>query len=668
MSLSEEPAGVELPLSDKQAIDRICLEFEDRWRAEETPRLETYLDAFDGWRRAVLLRELLLVELAYLDERGEQPTRTEYADRFPSDTGIVSAVFLPADVDHGPIYEAATRIGPYCIERFLGSGSFGEVYLATDTVHERQVALKVPAGRRFTSPDAIEHFLEEARMARKLDHPTIVRALDVLRDDDGRPLIVMQFIDGQSLRERLDGRTVSRDDAIQWLAQLAEAIDYAHRQGIVHRDLEPRNILIDDRDHSYISDFGLAIDEQSQDTRAGESAGSLAYMSPEQIRGESHWLDGRADIWALGVILYELLAGRRPFTARDVDHLADQILYREAKPLRQIDGEIPAELERICLKCLNKAVVDRYATAMDLADDLHRFHRSAEGGRIKYFSTSNPRFGALFAFAASAFERTSFLSALLGTVLVALLLGVLTLGVAGNGSWRSHLPAAASNSATASGGAAGQASLTQDVAIKDGLVVEDIRIAVWVPRGETDQRRGEINKTDSSASPLRVGDKIRLSVFLSEPSFVYVLWLDPDGELLPIYPWENGDWQSRPDDEQRVDRLDLPSLLSTWTIGPGEAGAATVFVFGRRDRFLPEANITSLLPERSPQTGEPFSQVVWFENGKEVRSTARKTRAPGLTNPSPLADPVLLNQQLMFEHLGRYFDGNAAICVPIEMD
>ena len=656
MIFSGEPADVELPLSDKQAIDRVCLDFEDHWRGDETPRLEEYLDAYDGSRRAVLLRELLLVELAYLRNRGEQPSRAEYIERFSSDTGIVSAVFLPIDAGQAPIYEAATQVGPYCIERLLGSGSFGEVYLATDTAHRRQVAIKVPADHRFTSPDAIEHFLDEARTSAKLDHASIVRALDVLRDDDGRPLIVMQFIDGQSLRERLDSGRVSRDDAIRWLTQLAEAIDYAHRQGIVHRDLEPRNILIDANDHPHISDFGLAIDEQSQETRAGESAGSLAYMSPEQIRGESHWLDGRADIWALGVILYELITGRRPFAGRDVEQLADQILYREAKPLRQIKGEIPAELERVCLKCLNKAIAHRYATAQDLADDLERFHRLPNSGGSEHSEAANARF-RIAAFSASSPEGNTVISVLLGTLLAGLVLGALALGF-NSGARRSPLPDGISKP---------RETATTEVA-KSAVVVEDITIVVWMPQGDVDRRRGEINKVESSAAPLQLGDKIRLSVVISEPSFAYILWLDPDGELLPIYPWTNGDWQSRPDEEIRVDRIDLPSPLETWSIEAGEAGAATLFVFAGRERLDAETNVASLLPECTPQIGEPLARAFWFENGKEVRSTARQTRAPGLANPSPLADPVLLNQRLIFQHLGHYFDGNAAICVPIEMD
>ena len=627
MSLSEEPAGRELPLSAKQAIDRVCLDFEDRFRAGATPGIESYLGKFDGRQRAVLLRELLLVELSYLRGRGEQPTRKEYALRFPDDTGILATVILPAAVDRAPIYEADKQIGLYRIERLLGCGAFGEVYLATDTRRQRQVAIKVLAGNRFTSPDAVEHFLEEARTVRKLEHPAIVRAWDVLRDDDGRPLIVMQFIDGQSLRQRLNGSRLPRIDAIQWLAQIAEAIDYAHRQGIVHRDLEPRNILLDRQGRPYVSDFGLAVDEQTQDTRAGESAGSLAYMSPEQVRGESHWLDGRADIWALGVILYEMMSGRRPFTAREADQLADQILYREAKPLRQIDGEIPAELERICLRCLKKAVADRYATAKDLADDLRRVRLLADGTGKTNAAANVPRFGPFLALTATAAENNSSFAALLGTLLAAVVLGVLTLGLGGRMSWRGDPPRAESKSDAGLHPNSHVQAANSDDAVS-GLVVEDIVIGVWVPHGKVDQRRGQINKLDSTAAPLRIGDKIRLSVSVSEPSFVYVLWLDPDGQLLPIYPWKDGRWQSRPNDEQQLARLDLPSSLSTWTIEAGAAGAATLFVFAGRERFSPETNLASLLPECNPQIGQPTQQVFWFENGQEVRPTGRKTRHP----------------------------------------
>ena len=155
---------------------------------------------------------------------------------------------------------------------------------------------------------------------------------------------------------------------------------------------------------------------------------------------------------------------------------------------------------------------------------------------------------------------------------------------------------------------------------------------------------------------------------ISEPAYIYILWLAPDAQLRPIYPWEKGDWEFRPSRELQHAQLSLPSPSSAWTIESGESVAATVFVFTARERFPHETTILSLLPEFKPQTGEASDQVYWFRDGQEVRPPGRKSRAPSLSKPTPLADPVLLNQELVFHRLGRFFNGHAAICIPIDAD
>ncbi len=154
------------------------------------------------------------------------------------------------------------------------------------------------------------------------------------------------------------------------MAQAAEALSYAHEQGLVHRDLKPANILMDRQGRPHIADFGLAVHEDDRWPNRWEVAGTPPYMAPEQVRGESHRLDGRTDLWGLGVILYQMLTGVRPFEGGSNERIYDEILYREPVPPRQRDRTIPRELEWICLKCLSKLMTDRYTTASDLADDL----------------------------------------------------------------------------------------------------------------------------------------------------------------------------------------------------------------------------------------------------------------------------------------------------------
>lgn len=177
------PTPEHVGLAEQEIIDRICIEFEDGWRAGSEPRLEAFLSDYESPLRRILLRELLLIEIAYLRDQGKKPIREAYIGRFPQDAEILSVVFMPT-CEQGPIYESGDCVGPYRIDRLLGGGSFGEVYLAADKNRNNQaVAIKVPAGGRFSSPDAVDHFLEEARTAQKLKHPAIVQASDVLRDE-----------------------------------------------------------------------------------------------------------------------------------------------------------------------------------------------------------------------------------------------------------------------------------------------------------------------------------------------------------------------------------------------------------------------------------------------------------------------------------------------------
>jgi hypothetical protein len=248
---------------------------------------------------------------------------------------------------------------------------------------DRQVAIKVPSHRLLATERAREEFLREARSVARLQHERIVRAYDFGHEVDGRCYIVYEFIDGASLAERIKPERTAADplppeEATRIVAQVAEALHYAHLQGLVHRDIKPANILLDRAGRPKVADFGLAVREEELAGERGRLAGTLRYMSPEQVRRESHHIDGRTDIYSLGVVLYELLCGRRPFTAVTEDELIDQILHREAKPPRQISDSIPRQLERVCLKALAKRIQDRYTTAKDMAQEVLRAIESSE--------------------------------------------------------------------------------------------------------------------------------------------------------------------------------------------------------------------------------------------------------------------------------------------------
>ena len=254
-------------------------------------------------------------------------------------------------------------IGRYQVRSILGEGGSGRVYLCHDPQLDRQVALKVAKFGPSMSRLLTDAFLREAKVAARLNHPGIVTVYDADVDEDVGCYIVMECVEGKSLKQVMAEGKVSHEKAADYIAQAADALAYAHERDLVHRDIKPANLLVDRKGKIKVADFGLAVLEEEQRKRAGEFAGTPAYCSPEQVRGEVHHLDGRSDIWSLGVVLYELLTGRRPFGGA---HVTDEILHRPPKPPTQIDDSVPAHLEQACLKCLSKDTAGRFANAKDL--------------------------------------------------------------------------------------------------------------------------------------------------------------------------------------------------------------------------------------------------------------------------------------------------------------
>jgi serine/threonine protein kinase len=271
-----------------------------------------------------------------------------------------------------------SRVGRYRIIRRLGQGGFGRVYLALDNDLDRPVAIKVPNSERISDPEDVEAYLNEARILARLDHPNIVPVYDVGRTDDGLCFVVSKLVEGSDLAVRIAEERLSFRDSAELVATVGSALHYAHTRGLVHRDIKPANILLDASGKPCLTDFGLALRDEDYG-RSGGLAGTPMYMSPEQAKGEGHLVDGRSDIFSLGVVFYELLTGRRPFRGDSLPQTIQQVTQAEPRPPRQIDDTIPRELERICLKALAKRASERYTTARDMAEDLHLFLQTAIG-------------------------------------------------------------------------------------------------------------------------------------------------------------------------------------------------------------------------------------------------------------------------------------------------
>ena len=279
--------------------------------------------------------------------------------------------------------EPTKTIGGYRVISRLGAGGMGEVFLAEDERLQRQVAIK----RILPTSGADEHagrrLLTEARAAGKLDHPNICSVYEV-GEDNGAPFIVMPVVEGETLASRLQSGPLPVAEAVSIGVQVADALAAAHKQGILHRDIKPPNLMIGARSHVRVMDFGLATiagpasaETVSRLTLPGSMMGTIAYMSPEQARGE--YVDVRSDLFSLGVVLYEMVCGSRPFErANAVDELA-ALLTESPPPLATLRPDAPQELQRIISKALQKSRDDRYQSAADLQVDLRNLQRALEG-------------------------------------------------------------------------------------------------------------------------------------------------------------------------------------------------------------------------------------------------------------------------------------------------
>ena len=298
-------------------------------------------------------------------ENLDAPTLRKQNTVAGGDTSICSGLQLPCTFAGYELVEEVAR------------GGMGVVFRARQLDLNRIVAVKMIIDGHFANGDDVRRFRAEAEAAANLDHPGIVPIYDV-GIHNGRHFFSMAFIDGETLNDRLIQGPVDAIDAANFLAPVADAIEYAHQSGVVHRDLKPSNILIDKHNRPRVSDFGVA--KTASDcglTMQGELVGTPSYMPPEQAQCKLDEINAISDVYSLGAILYAMLTGRPPFQSANQLDTLHQVVHENALAPRKLNSKIPSDMETITLKCLEKQPARRYATAAELASDLRRFAAGA---------------------------------------------------------------------------------------------------------------------------------------------------------------------------------------------------------------------------------------------------------------------------------------------------
>ena len=363
-------------------IDEICDRFEAALRAAQQPVLEDYLCQAPTDQQGTLRQHLTRLETEYRNPRKEAATEADYSkqqSKPATSTAAAQEAGSQTGQDEEPCAivgespnEIPQKIGRFRIRELLGAGGFGHVYKAYDPKLDRTIALKIPRSV-FSTRQEEERFLREARSAAQLRHLGIVPVYET-GQEDGLPYIVSECIEGPTLTERLRAEGYSCSEAAELVARVADALQYAHQQGVIHRDIKPGNILIDAEGQPHLADFGLARRDDGEKTltETGQIVGTPAYMSPEQATGQQEKVGAQSDIYSLGVVLYELLTGRLSFQGEKLE-LLRRIVEDEPRSPRFWNPRVPRDLETITLKCLAKEPRHRYLSAGALAEDLYRW-------------------------------------------------------------------------------------------------------------------------------------------------------------------------------------------------------------------------------------------------------------------------------------------------------
>jgi serine/threonine protein kinase len=528
--------------------------------------------------------------------------------------------------------ERPGAIGRYLVVDQLDEGGQGQVFRVIHPKLGRDMVLKL--GRQPVGDDERTSLVAEGRLLADLEHINLVKIYDLDFHND-RPFLVMEYVHGRNLEDYARDEPVTPLRAAELVAKLAGALAMVHARGVIHRDIKPRNILIDEAGRPRLIDFGLArLRHAWSDPTETTWGGTPAYMAPEQARLEHERIGPSSDIFGLGAVLYFLLTGQAPFVGKTQDEVWDRARRCDFEAGALRIAVVPRRLERICLKALAADPNDRYATAEE-------FGRALEG------FLNRPRRVAMAA----------------GVLLVlALVSGFFIRPPA-----PPKPPADRERDAVASSVSPSRPSRPK----LDEPRSEPLRggITLWVNEPGNSHRRG-LRLHQPGAVPVKPGDEVRVEARVSRPAFLYLFWIGSDGKAAPLYPWKDRDWTRRPDHEDMVEGIELPEVITdTWELPPSALGLETLVLLAREDSPLPRDADTTLERDlagpRTTWAPDGKNAAVWLENGQVfgLDDQGNSREMPGLgTRKSD--DPVLRIRRLLKEKISTLGPYHRAVIVP----
>ncbi len=569
----------------------------------------------------------------------------------------------PAELPALPM--AGEEFGGYRIVALLGEGGTGQVYRAVDPVLRREVALKVLKPEVAVRPVARERFLREARAMAALRHEHIIPIYQV-GEVRGMPFLAMPLLEGETLAARLArDKALPPGDVLQIGREVAEGLAAAHAHGLIHRDIKPANIWLEaprlaatrsrarsaaDQEEGLgvrgndfriqLLDFGLAHQETQAEavTQEGAVLGTPQYMSPEQADGQP--LDARSDLFSLGCVLYECGTGQRAFQAATLTAVLAAVAQRQLTRMREVNPLMPDDLSVLIDRLLAKRPEDRPGSAQDVVEEIQAIEGMLET-RTAIAPAPAPA-------ARPRRKRRWPWSAAVAAVLV--------LGLSWAGSlWLKSSPPRK-----------GLTAATDDRIVPvPALAVKKLDVGIW----KKNDRNHKLDLSMAGSLPLRAGDWMRIEAETNRPAYLYLIYLDAQGDGSPLFPWRRYDWNDRPA-EQKLKELNLPEdpMKSGAPLLEGPSGIEAVLLLAREEPLCPEevGQLQSLFQEKPPQGKiDPLRGAVWLGLDDRFGHAADRGR-PNFDQAVKLVDPVERMRRLVRGELKRFGGEVRGVCYPFQ--